>query len=73
VNESILVEEGILSRADNGGALLGSKIFIARADELVKALLSLRWLERIGNYWEDYDKRSLSRKWQSFERTGQWF
>jgi len=38
-----------------------------------KVFLSLAWLEWIDRYWDDYEKRSLSRKWQSFQRSGHWF
>lgn len=73
MKESILKEEGILSRTDKGGALLGRKNLIAKGHHLVKAFLSLRWLEWVDNYWDDYDMGNLSRKWQSFQRSGQWF
>ena len=73
MKESVLYEKGTPSIADKREVLFDSKNFVLRMERFVKTLLAFRWLQWMDKYWEDYEKRCLLRKWESFQQSGHWF
>ena len=73
VNESVSSNGRTMSRIGKRRILRNWKALIVRAEGLAKTFSSFRGFEWIDTYWEEYEKRSLFRKWQSFQSSGHWF
>ena len=73
MKESVLYEKGTSGIADKKEVLFDLKPFILRKERFAKVLPASGWLQGLDKYWEDYEKRCLFRKWQSFQQSGHWF